>query len=57
MRKLGLPTEVEAIRGRVVAQARAVRARAGLDGSDWLAAVAIFFLVVLATFPWSCRSR
>ena len=44
------PTEVEAIRGRIAALP-AVPARARLNGSDLLAALAIFLLVVLATFP------
>ena len=42
--------EIEAIRGRIVALP-AVPARAKLYGSDLLAALAIFLLVVLATFP------
>ena len=44
------PAEIEAIRGRIVALP-SVPARAGLNGSDLLAALAIFVLVVLATFP------
>ena len=44
------PTEVEALRGRFLALP-AVPARARLNGGDLLAAMAIFLLVVLATFP------
>ena len=44
------PAEIEAIRGRIVALP-SLPARAGLNGSDLLAALAIFVLVVLATFP------
>jgi hypothetical protein len=44
------PTEIEAIRGRIVALP-SVPLRARLKGSDLLAALAIFVLVVLATFP------
>ena len=44
------PTEIEAIRGRILAQA-APPPRARLNGQDMLAALAIFVLVVLATFP------
>ena len=44
------PTEIEAVRGRILAQPEPP-ARARLEGSDWLAALAIFILVVLATFP------
>jgi len=44
------PAEIEAIRGRIVALP-SVPARARLHGSDLLAALAIFVLVVLATFP------
>ena len=44
------PTEIEAIRGRVVALPT-VPARAKLNGTDLLAASAIFLLVVLSTFP------
>ena len=47
---LVLPAEIEAVRGRIVALP-SVPARAGLNGSDLLAALAIFLLVVLATFP------
>lgn len=47
---LVLPAEIEAVRGRVVALP-AVPVRASLNGSDLLAALAIFLLVVLATFP------
>jgi hypothetical protein len=47
---LVLPAELEAVRGRVVALP-AVPVRASLNGSDLLAALAIFLLVVLATFP------
>jgi len=43
-------TEIEAMRGRIVALP-SLPARAGLNGSDLLAALAIFVLVVLATFP------
>ena len=43
-------TEIEAIRGRIVALP-SVPLRARLNGSDLLAALAIFVLVVLATFP------
>ena len=50
VRELVSPTELEAIRGRIVARPEPP-ARARLDGSDWLAALAIFLLVVLATFP------
>jgi hypothetical protein len=50
VRELVSPTEVEAIRGRMVSQLEPP-ARAKLDGRDWLAALAIFLLVVLATFP------
>jgi hypothetical protein len=42
--------EIEAIRGRIVALP-SVPARARLNGKDLLAALAIFVLVVLATFP------
>ena len=42
--------EIEAIRGRILAQP-APPPRARLNGQDLLAAVAIFVLVVLATFP------
>jgi len=42
--------EIEAIRGRIVALP-SVPLRARLNGSDLLAALAIFVLVVLATFP------
>ena len=44
------PTEIEAMRGRIVALP-SLPARAGLKGRDLLAALAIFVLVVLATFP------
>ena len=44
------PTEIEAMRGRIVAMP-SLPARAGLNGRDLLAALAIFVLVVLATFP------
>jgi hypothetical protein len=47
---LVLPAEIEAVRGRIVALP-AVPLRASLNGSDLLAALAIFLLVVLATFP------
>jgi len=47
---LVLPAEIEAVRGRVVALP-AVPVRASLNGRDLLAALAIFLLVVLATFP------
>ena len=50
MRELVAPSGFEAIRGRILAQPEPP-ARAGLEGSDWLAALAIFLLVVLATFP------
>ena len=43
-------TEIEAMRGRIVALP-SVPLRARLNGSDLLAALAIFVLVVLATFP------
>ncbi|MCE9657660.1 MAG: VIT1/CCC1 transporter family protein [Burkholderiales bacterium] len=43
-------TEVEAIRSRIVAQTT-VPARPRLMGKDVLAALSIFLLVVLATFP------
>jgi hypothetical protein len=43
-------TEIEAVRGRIVAMPT-LPARVGLNGSDLLAALAIFVLVVLATFP------
>jgi hypothetical protein len=43
-------TEIEAVRGRILAMPT-LPARAGLQGSDLLAALAIFVLVVLATFP------
>ena len=43
-------TEIEAMRGRIVAST-SLPARARLNGSDLLAALAIFVLVVLATFP------
>ncbi len=43
-------TEIEAMRGRIVALP-SLPARAGLKGRDLLAALAIFVLVVLATFP------
>jgi VIT1/CCC1 family predicted Fe2+/Mn2+ transporter len=43
-------TEIEAIRGRIVALP-AVPPRPRLTGSDLLAALAIFLLVVAATFP------
>ena len=43
-------TEIEAVRGRIVALP-SLPARAALNGSDLLAALAIFVLVVLATFP------
>ena len=43
-------TEVEAIRGRIVALPR-MQARPALDRGDLLAAIAIFVLVVVATFP------
>ena len=42
--------EIEAVRGRIVALP-SVPGRAGLHGKDLLAALAIFVLVVLATFP------
>jgi hypothetical protein len=42
--------EVEAMRGRIVALP-SLPTRARLNGSDLLAALAIFVLVVLATFP------
>lgn len=44
------PAEIEAVRGRIVALPT-VPARARFEGSDFLAALAIFLLVVLATFP------
>jgi hypothetical protein len=44
------PVEIEAIRGRIVTLP-AVPARARLERGDLLAALAIFLLVVLATFP------
>ena len=44
------PSEIEAIRGRILAQP-APPPRARLNGQDFLAALAIFLLVVLATFP------
>ena len=44
------PLEIEAIRGRIVALP-AVPARARLERGDLTAALAIFLLVVLATFP------
>jgi hypothetical protein len=44
------PAEIEAVRGRILALP-AVATRAKLEGSDLLAAFAIFVLVVLATFP------
>jgi hypothetical protein len=44
------PAEIEAVRGRILALP-AVATRAKLEGSDLLAAFAIFLLVVLATFP------
>ena len=50
VKELVSPTELEAIRGRIVARPEPP-ARAGLDGRDWLAALAIFLLVVIATFP------
>ena len=50
MRELVAPAGVEAIRGRILARPEPP-ARARLEGSDWLAALAIFVLVVLATFP------
>ena len=43
-------TEIETMRGRIVALP-SLPARAGLKGRDLLAALAIFVLVVLATFP------
>jgi hypothetical protein len=43
-------TEIEAIRGRIVALPEPA-ARAKLNGSDWLAALAIFVVVVVSTFP------
>lgn len=43
-------TEIEAIRGRIVALA-AVPERPKLNGNDALAALAIFLIVVAATFP------
>lgn len=43
-------SEVEAVRGRILALAE-IPPRARLSTSDLLAAVAIFFLVVLSTFP------
>ena len=43
-------TEIEAIRGRIVALPEPA-ARAKLTGSDWLAALAIFIVVVVSTFP------
>jgi len=42
--------EIEAIRGRIVALT-ALPARPKLHRDDWLAAVAIFLIVVAATFP------
>ena len=44
------PAEIEAIRGRILARP-APPSRARLSGPDLLAALAIFVLVVLATFP------
>jgi hypothetical protein len=44
------PVEIEAIRGRIVALPE-VPARASLERGDLVAALAIFLLVVLATFP------
>ena len=44
------PAEVEAIRGRIIALPT-VPARARLGWDDLLAAVAVFLLVVVATFP------
>jgi hypothetical protein len=44
------PPEVEAIRGRIVALPN-VPPRPALTGKDALAAVAIFLLVVISTFP------
>jgi len=43
-------TEIEAIRGRIVALPEPA-ARARLTGSDLLAALAIFIVVVVSTFP------
>ena len=43
-------TEIETIRGRIVALP-APATRAKLSGSDWLAALAIFIVVVVSTFP------
>jgi hypothetical protein len=42
--------EIEAIRGRIVALS-SLPARPKLDRGDWLAALAIFLIVVAATFP------
>jgi VIT1/CCC1 family predicted Fe2+/Mn2+ transporter len=50
MRELVAPTGVEAIRGSILALPEPP-ARSRLEGRDWLAALAIFLLVVLATFP------
>jgi hypothetical protein len=44
------PTELEAIRGRIVALPEPA-ARAKLNGGDLLAALAIFVVVVVSTFP------
>ena len=44
------PTEIEAIRGRIVALP-SVAARPALDRDDLLASVGIFLIVVAATFP------
>ena len=45
------PTEVEAIRGRIVAMRIAAGAAAPLERNDLLAAFAIFLIVVASTFP------
>jgi hypothetical protein len=44
------PTEIEAIRGRIVGLA-SVPARPTLEWNDLLSAIAVFLLVVAATFP------
>ncbi len=43
-------TEIEAIRGRIVALP-ALPARPRLNRDDWLASLAIFLIVVVSTFP------
>jgi len=50
MAKLVTTAEIEAVRGRMVALA-AVPERPRLERGDVLAALAIFFIVVLSTFP------